>query len=84
MTKNNRGEIECNHCGKKWKTQQGSTSNLKKHIMHNHYNKLSETDIESLTTFGQTSGKKGGKKLPQRALIKKNILIMPWLSPGLD
>ena len=80
MNKNNRGEIQCNHCGKTWKTQQGSTSNLKKHIIQNHYGKLSDTDKETLTSFGQSSDKIGDREYPQRALIKKsfdNAKVLP-------
>ena len=80
MTKNIRGSVECNHCGKKWKTQQGSTSNLKNHIINNYFEKLSEADRESLTTLGQSSGKKGGREYPQRCMIKKsfeNAKVLP-------
>ena len=49
----------------------GLNIKLKEAHNTNNYGKLSDTDKETLTSFGQSSGKKGDREYPQRALIKK-------------
>ena len=58
----------CKHCSKTWfnTNVKSSTSNLRKHMIKQHHDKLSDADREYMTTGGQPSD----KKTPQRALIK--------------
>ena len=57
--------IKCKHCPKTWFTSnvQSSTSNLRKHMIKQHPDKLSDADHEYLTTAGQSSDKKHHKEL---------------------
>ena len=82
MTQDEQGIIKCNHCDNKWSGQRGSTSNIGHHIKKLHYKRMSEQDVASLTTLGQTSGKKGDREVPQRCLLKRMIENAPALPRG--